>query len=73
VLAHVQVAPNGASHLPADRLSNASQSAIDLAPASAAPVVASIYQLDGLVRRAASLQLTADARAAAQSLEESLA
>jgi len=26
-------------------------------------VVASIYQLDGLVRRAPSLQLTADARA----------
>jgi NADH-quinone oxidoreductase subunit G len=28
------------------------------------PVVASIYQLDGLVRRAPSLQLTADARQA---------
>jgi NADH-quinone oxidoreductase subunit G len=27
-------------------------------------VVASIYQLDGVVRRAPSLQLTADARAA---------
>jgi NADH-quinone oxidoreductase subunit G len=30
-----------------------------------APAVASIYQLDGLVRRAPSLQLTADARQAA--------
>ena len=30
----------------------------------AAPVVASIYQLDGVVRRAPSLQLTADARTA---------
>jgi len=33
-----------------------------LAPALTAPVTASIYQLDGLVRRAPSLQLTADAR-----------
>jgi len=30
----------------------------------AEPVVASIYQLDGLVRRSTSLQLTADARLA---------
>jgi len=33
-----------------------------LSPALAAPVTAGIYQLDGLVRRAPSLQLTADAR-----------
>jgi NADH-quinone oxidoreductase subunit G len=33
-------------------------------PAVGEPVVASIYQLDGLVRRATSLQLTADARRA---------
>ena len=33
--------------------------------ASSAPVVASIYQLDGTVRRATSLQLTADARKSA--------
>jgi NADH-quinone oxidoreductase subunit G len=33
--------------------------------AEAAPVVASIYQLDSIVRRAPSLQLTADARQAA--------
>ena len=32
--------------------------------AGPAPAVASIYQLDGLVRRATSLQLTADARQA---------
>jgi len=43
-------------------LSNATQAAISLAAPAAAPVVASIYQLDGLVRRAPSLQLTADAR-----------
>jgi NADH-quinone oxidoreductase subunit G len=37
--------------------------------AVAAPVVASLYQLDGLVRRATALQLTADARRAASSEE----
>jgi len=44
-------------------LTNATQAGITLAAAAAEPVVASIYQLDGLVRRAPSLQLTADARA----------
>jgi NADH-quinone oxidoreductase subunit G len=45
-------------------LSNASTSALRMAGEVAAPVVASIYQLDGVVRRAPSLQLTADARTA---------
>jgi NADH-quinone oxidoreductase subunit G len=36
--------------------------AADQSPAAKAPCVASIYQLDGLVRRAPSLQLTQDAR-----------
>ena len=48
----------------ADRLGNATQTSMDLSGVGAAPVVASIYQLDGLVRRASSLQLTADARQA---------
>ena len=49
----------------AARLSNAaSLHQPDMAPATLAPCVASIYQLDGLVRRASSLQLTADARQA---------
>ncbi|MGE0097803.1 MAG: NADH-quinone oxidoreductase subunit NuoG [Hydrogenophaga sp.] len=48
----------------AARLTNVGSAAVDLAPDAAAPCVASIYQLDGLVRRATSLQLTADARAA---------
>ena len=48
----------------ATRLSNAGSAAIDTAPAEVAPCVASIYQLDGLVRRSTALQLTADARAA---------
>jgi len=52
----------------AARLSNADAgvgpAAADQSPAGAAPCVASIYQLDALVRRAPSLQLTSDARAA---------
>jgi len=35
---------------------------VDVTPAAAQPAVASIYQLDSLVRRAPSLQLTADAK-----------
>jgi len=42
--------------------SNATRSAISLVGTSPEPAVASIYQLDGIVRRAPSLQLTADAR-----------
>jgi NADH-quinone oxidoreductase subunit G len=44
------------------RLSNDCAVAIDLTPATVAPVTASIYQLDGLVRRAPALQHTADAQ-----------
>lgn len=48
-------------------LSNApAQGAQQDAPAGAIPCTASIYQLDGLVRRATSLQLTADAKRAAK-------
>ena len=55
-----------ASHIGSDRLGNAIQYKVDATAVSGlAPVVASIYQLDGLVRRATSLQLTADARKAA--------
>ena len=52
----------------ATRLNNADASvgpaAADQMPAQSSPCVAAIYQLDGLVRRAASLQLTSDARGA---------
>ncbi len=48
------------------RLSNKTAAAIDTTAAAAQPCVASIYQLDALVRRAGSLQLTADARAASE-------
>jgi NADH-quinone oxidoreductase subunit G len=42
--------------------SNATRAAITLTATTTTPVSASIYQLDGIVRRAPSLQLTADAR-----------
>jgi NADH-quinone oxidoreductase subunit G len=58
--------------VPATRLGNASTASIDLSAAATEPVVAAIYQLDGTVRRATSLQLTADGRAA-QSAQEALA
>jgi NADH-quinone oxidoreductase subunit G len=48
----------------AARLSNGSSVYIDMTVMAGQPCVASIYQLDSLVRRASSLQLTADGRAA---------
>ena len=64
-------AVDGLSQVAAGKLSNAS----DVLPAVGAtpaprPAVASIYQLDSLVRRATSLQLTADARQGAASQEQ---
>ena len=53
----------GAALVAQDRLGNQTGAGIDLTPAAGEPVVASIYQLDSIVRRATSLQLTADARA----------
>jgi NADH-quinone oxidoreductase subunit G len=58
--------PADAAHVPAEKLSNATSAPIDLAATDAVPAVASIYQLDGLVRRAPSLQMTADALHAAR-------
>lgn len=58
-----------AAFVPADKLSNAGSAAIDVAGTAGVPVSASIYALDGLVRRSTSLQLTADARKAAGTLE----
>jgi NADH-quinone oxidoreductase subunit G len=54
-------------------LSNASKAAMTPAAGTGVagvPVVASIYQLDGLVRRATSLQLTRDARLTSSQAEE---
>jgi len=47
-----------------DRLGNRTTASINLGAHADAPAVAGIYQLDGIVRRAPALQLTADARAA---------
>ncbi len=60
VLKQVQGAQS--AQVPAVRLDNSSTSAIQLTAGEGVPAVASIYQLDSLVRRASSLQLTADAR-----------
>ncbi|RZI70231.1 MAG: NADH-quinone oxidoreductase subunit G [Variovorax sp.] len=55
-----------ATHIQDDRLGNAAPAGVDLSVAASdapvLPAVAPIYQLDGIVRRATSLQLTADAR-----------
>ncbi len=61
-----------ACFVPAGRLSNACDCSIDLLAAEVAPVAASIYQLDSLVRRSTSLQLTADAKQGAQAREGAL-
>lgn len=50
-------------------LNNTSAESIDLSPTSIDPCSASIYALDGLVRRSASLQLTADALSVTKSME----
>ncbi len=58
-----QVSGIDATQVSAGRLGNGGDAAIVLSSATgAAPAVAGIYQLDSLVRRATSLQLTADAR-----------
>ncbi len=51
-------------HLDPGILSNACVAQIDLTPADAAPSAVPIYQLDGIVRRALSLQMTADGKRA---------
>lgn len=52
-------------HVSNDRLSNRTVCAVQAADNVSEPAVASIYQLDGLVRRSPALQLTADAKATA--------
>jgi NADH-quinone oxidoreductase subunit G len=53
-----------ATHVQGGKLGNATSAAADLSIAAGKPCTAAIYQLDSIVRRATSLQLTADARAA---------
>ena len=64
VLNKILVATAGATQIPAEQLTNITDVEIDLtAVESGGPVTASIYQLDGILRRASSLQMTSDARA----------
>jgi NADH-quinone oxidoreductase subunit G len=51
-------------HVSQELLSNRTTSAVHARGNAIEPVVANIYQLDGLVRRSPALQLTADAKAA---------
>ena len=57
-----KVIPAEASMVAADKLSNTTQAAITLDIAATEPASAAIYQLDSIVRRAPSLQLTTDAK-----------
>lgn len=64
VLAKLALNADASGHVASDLLSNSLQAPIDMTAGSVDPAVASIYQLDSVVRRATSLQLTADAKAA---------
>ena len=63
---HLQLrgAEQGDGLVEASRLSNAPAPSAQVRRAASQPCVASIYQLDGLVRRASSLQMTRDAQTA---------
>ena len=63
VLAQVLGSQIGLTHVPADKLNNVTAATIDVSATSILPVTAAIYQIDGIVRRASSLQMTADAKA----------
>jgi NADH-quinone oxidoreductase subunit G len=58
--------------VPASALSNAASLPSAITAASGSPAVAAMYQLDSIVRRAPSLQLTADARLFSSSAEKVL-
>jgi NADH-quinone oxidoreductase subunit G len=55
-----------------EKLSNRTGASIDLAVQAGTPATAAIYQLDPIVRRAESLQLTADGQAALPEAERAL-
>ncbi|GAB3361092.1 MULTISPECIES: NADH-quinone oxidoreductase subunit NuoG [Giesbergeria] len=72
VLEKATHAPQGGrmEFVPAAELSNRSKVLAAVgAPSTTDPVVASIYQLDGMVRRSPSLQLTMDARLASTGVQ----
>jgi len=64
VLKAARSADFGATHVQGDRLNNTTSAAPEASAGAGTPVSASIYQLDGIVRRSPPLQLTADARRA---------
>lgn len=66
VLAAARGADAGQTMVQGGALSNATSASIRMGEAAGTPVTASIYQVDGIVRRAPSLQLTADARVATE-------
>lgn len=57
------------SEVPGGKLSNATAAQADLAETEGDPESAAIYELDGIVRRAPALQLTADGRHAARAVQ----
>jgi NADH-quinone oxidoreductase subunit G len=64
VLAQLNLGSEGAqTHISSEKLSNAFNALVEPCACVVEPVVATIYQLDSIVRRASSLQLTADANA----------
>ena len=65
VLTHIdlQSESEAPTHVPSNRLSNTSVATPTTETKVGEPCVADIYQLDSIVRRATSLQLTADGRA----------
>ena len=64
VLKHIFSAEGIPAMVDASRLNNAAPAHPDFSASAAVPCVATIYGLDGLVRRASSLQMTADAHGA---------
>ena len=60
---------SGATFVLSDILNNSTCSKVDLTSTVCMPVTGSIYGLDGIVRRASSLQMTADAVASSKSFE----
>jgi NADH-quinone oxidoreductase subunit G len=59
--------------IPVGKLGNLTASVIDLSESAIQPVSAAIYQIDGIVRRASSLQMTADARLSLNASQEVIA
>jgi NADH-quinone oxidoreductase subunit G len=73
VLAQALPGVASGSLVDAARLSNTTSAPVNTEAAPGQPCVAAIYQLDGLVRRASSLQLTSDARQTSETAQGALA